>query len=39
MVLPDAIKAVHDQKVLLDLSLVGADMRNAVTHAHDRERL
>lgn len=39
VVLPDAIKAVHDQKVLLDLSLVGADMRNAVAHAHDRERL
>jgi len=39
VVLPDAIKAVHDQKVILDLSLVGADMRNAVSHAHERERL
>jgi hypothetical protein len=39
VVLPDAIKAVHDQKVIVDLTKVGADMRNAVTHAHDRERL
>jgi len=39
VVLPDAIKSVHDGKVIVDLSRVGADMRNAVTHAHDRERL
>jgi len=39
VVLPDAIKAVHDHKVILDLARVDADMRNAVTHAHDRERL
>ena len=39
VVLPDAIKAVHDQKVIVDLTKVGADMRNAVTHVLDRERL
>jgi hypothetical protein len=39
VVLPDAIKAVHDGKVILDLAVVGADMRNAVSHAHERERL
>jgi len=39
VVLPDAIKAVHDHKVILDLTRVSADIRNAVTHAHDRERL
>jgi hypothetical protein len=39
VVLPDAIKAVHDQKVIVDLTRVGDDMRNAVSHAHDRERL
>jgi hypothetical protein len=39
VVLPDAIKAVHDHKVILDLTRVDADMRNAVTHAHERERL
>jgi len=39
VVLPDAIKSVHDGKVILDLAVVGADMRNAVSHAHERERL
>jgi len=39
VVLPEAIKAVHDQKVILDLARVGDDMRKAVSHAHDRERL
>lgn len=39
VVLPDAIKAVHDSKVIVDLTKVGADMRNAVTHAHERERM
>jgi len=39
VVLPDAIKAVHDGKVILDLGRVGDDMRKAVAHAHDRERL
>ena len=38
VVLPNAIKAVHDQKVILDLSLVDVGLRNAVTHAHDSEQ-
>ncbi|HEY4187315.1 MAG TPA: hypothetical protein VGP07_19720 [Polyangia bacterium] len=38
VVLPNAIKAVHDQKVILDLTAVDVGLRNAVAHAHDREQ-
>jgi hypothetical protein len=38
VVLPQAIKAVHDQKVILDLAAVDVGLRNAITHAHDKER-
>jgi len=38
VVLPHAIKAVHDQKVILDLAAVDVSLRNAITHAHDKER-
>jgi hypothetical protein len=32
-----AIKAVHDQKVILDMRAVDPRLRAAVTHAHDSE--
>ena len=38
VVLPHAIKSVHDQKVILNLKVVDPALREAVTHAHDRER-
>lgn len=38
VVLPHAIKAVHDQKVILDLGAVDVGLRNAIVHAHDKER-
>jgi hypothetical protein len=33
-----AVKAVHDQKVVLDLRAVDPSVREAVAHAHDNER-
>jgi hypothetical protein len=32
-----AVKAVHDAKVIIDLTAVGPSLREAVAHAHDRE--
>jgi hypothetical protein len=36
---PDAIRAVHDGKVLLDQMQLSEDMRAAIEHAHDEEAL
>jgi hypothetical protein len=33
----DSIKAVHSQKVILDAAKIGATLKNAIGHAHDRE--
>lgn len=33
----EAVKAVHDQKVILDRAQVGDKLLRAVAHAHDRE--
>lgn len=33
-----AIKAVHDQKVILSLRAVDQSLRDAIAHAHDNER-
>ena len=33
-----AITAVHDQKVILNLRAVDAQLRNAISHAHDNEQ-
>jgi ribosomal 30S subunit maturation factor RimM len=33
-----AVKAVHDQKVILNLRAVDARLREAIAHAHDNER-
>jgi hypothetical protein len=32
-----AIKAVHDQKVILDMAELAQPVRDAIAHAHDRE--
>jgi hypothetical protein len=32
-----AIKSVHDQKVILDLTQVASSLRDAIKHAHDSE--
>ncbi len=32
-----AIKAVHDGKVIVDVQLLPAPLRNSIQHAHDRE--
>ena len=37
-VLPgSAIKAVHDGKLIVDISLLPAPLRTSIKHAHDRE--
>lgn len=36
---PDAIKSVHDGKVLLDLAQLEENLRSAIKHAHDEEQL
>ena len=33
----DAVKAVHSQKVIIDVSKLGATLKSAIGHAHDRE--
>jgi hypothetical protein len=33
----DAVRRVHDGKVMLDPSRIDAKMREAISHAHDRE--
>jgi hypothetical protein len=33
----DAVKAVHSQKVILDVTKIGATLKSAIGHAHDRE--
>jgi hypothetical protein len=38
VVLPQAIKAVHDQKVILNLKAVDPDLRAAIARAHQAER-
>lgn len=35
----DAIRSVHDGKVLLDASLLDENLRAAIAHAHDEEVL
>jgi hypothetical protein len=32
-----AVKAVHDGKVVLDLSALEGELRDAIKHAHERE--
>ena len=32
-----AIKAVHDGKLIVDISLLPAPLRTSIKHAHDRE--
>jgi hypothetical protein len=36
---PDAIRSVHDGKVLLDPSRLDERLREAIAHAHDSEEL
>jgi hypothetical protein len=36
---PDAIRSVHDGKVLLDQMQLSEDIRAAIAHAHDEEAL
>ena len=33
----EAVKAVHSQKVILDVTRLGPALRHAIGHAHDRE--
>ena len=33
----DAVKAVHNEKVVLDVGKLSATLRHAIGHAHDRE--
>jgi len=33
----DAVKSVHSQKVILDVTKLGGTLRHAIGHAHDRE--
>ncbi len=35
----DAIRSVHDGKVLLDVAQLADDLRAAIGHAHDEETL
>ncbi len=32
-----AVRSVHDGKVVVDAMKLGADLRRAIKHAHDRE--
>ena len=34
---PEGIKRVHDGKVLLDVSQLSEELRDAIAHAHDQE--
>jgi hypothetical protein len=36
---PDAIRSVHDGKVLLDAAALDENLRAAIEHAHDEEAL
>ena len=36
---PDAIRSVHDGKVLLDPARIADELRAAIAHAHDEEAL
>lgn len=38
LVAPDAIRSVHDAKVILDPDRLDETMRDAIAHAHDAER-
>jgi hypothetical protein len=33
----EAVKAAHDQKVILDVKQLPQEVRNAIAHAHDQE--
>lgn len=34
---PEAVKAVHDEKVVLERSKLDQQLRRAISHAHDAE--
>jgi len=34
----DAVRAVHDGKVVLDLALLSESLQDAIKHAHDSEQ-
>jgi hypothetical protein len=36
---PDAIRAVHDGKVILDAAQLDEVLRDAIAHAHDQETM